>query len=553
VRGEPVTTPSDIYSLGAVLYELPCGSRAHRLETRTAPEIERVVCEQPVVRPSRAAAPPDVPARQLRGDLDNIVLKTLDKDPARHYPTVEGLAGDVRRYLDGLPVLARPGSPWYMLSKFTRRNKVMVGAASLAALALAAGAVLALWQARVAHQERVLAERRFDLARRVAGSVLFEIHDEIASLAGSTKARELLLARSMQYLDALSAEAHSNPALQRDLADGYSRVARLQGVSGVSNLGNPAQARASLRKALELRERVLATDPRSVDFRRELALTHREIVALGGDGAEMLRHAEAALSAVETLLREKPGEAGLISDCDKSEFSVARSLTALSRFSEAAAHYRKALSLVAGASSPELALYHKSLGGVLIRTGDLPAALKEYQAAAAPDEERVRSAPADGRAKLALSYDYSDWALILVETNRPAEAVQQYRKAEKIRSDMVAADPRDARAATGLVSVSWRMAIALAPAGDRPASEAAFLKAVHTAEELLRTLPDKKLGAAALADACWFFGSCYKEQWSSCAQARPWIVRARDLYRELKQPTAQTEKALAECAAVPGP
>ena len=111
VRGEPVTTPSDIYSLGAVLYELPCGSRAHRLETRTAPEIERVVCEQPVVRPSRAAAPPDVPARQLRGDLDNIVLKTLDKDPARHYPTVEGLAGDVRRYLDGLPVLARPGSP----------------------------------------------------------------------------------------------------------------------------------------------------------------------------------------------------------------------------------------------------------------------------------------------------------------------------------------------------------------------------------------------------------------------------------------------------------
>jgi hypothetical protein len=94
------------------------------------------------------------------------------------------------------------------------------------------------------------------------------------------------------------------------------------------------------------------------------------------------------------------------------------------------------------------------------------------------------------------------------------------------------------------------MALALADAGDRPASEAAFRESVQTAETLLRTLPDRKLGAAALADACWYFGGCYKDRWRSCAQARPWIIRSLDLYRELKQPTALAEKALAECVVV---
>ncbi len=249
VRGEPVTTATDVYSLGAVLYELLAGKRPHRQETRTPAEIERVVCTEDVARPSSVADSCAVPASQLRGDLDNIVVKALEKDPTRRYSHVEEFADDLRRYLDGRPVLARADSVWYRVSKFTRRNLLMVGAAAAVLFALTAGLVVALWQARVARQERATAERRFELARKVAGSLMFEVHDEISELAGASQARELILKQSLAYLDALSRETGSSAEIQRDLANGYQRAAELQGSTGASNLGNTDAARASLEKS----------------------------------------------------------------------------------------------------------------------------------------------------------------------------------------------------------------------------------------------------------------------------------------------------------------
>ncbi len=184
VRGDPVTTATDIYSLGAVLYEMLAGRRPHQFATRAAAEIEEVVCANQVARPSAAAAVDGVGRSELRGDLDNIVLKALETDPQRRYSHVDEFAGDVRRYLEGRPVLARPASLWYRASKFTRRNRLAVSAAAAIALAMAAGLLVALWQAQAARRERAIAERRFELAREAAGSLLFEVHDQIADLAG---------------------------------------------------------------------------------------------------------------------------------------------------------------------------------------------------------------------------------------------------------------------------------------------------------------------------------------------------------------------------------
>jgi tetratricopeptide (TPR) repeat protein len=548
VRGEPITTSTDIYSLGAVLYELVTAARPHHFETRTPPEIERVVCLQDVPRPSASTGADGVPARELRGDMDNIVLKALEKDQPRRYGHAEELAADLQRYLDGQPVLARPCSFRYRAAKFVRRNKALVFATAAVALALTLGLALSLWQAGVARQQRQAAERRFDLARRVAGSLLYEVNDAIEDLAGSSKARELLLRRSLEYLDALSKEASSNVGLQRDLANAYSRAAMLQGIDGVSNLGNHAAARESLQKALALCERAVAAEPDSVDLRRDLARVHREFVTLGGEDAEVLHHAQSSLSLVEQLQRDRPEDRTLLDDLQQSEYIMARSLTNSSKYSEAIVYYRRAISHSSGSSPRNIALDHKRLGAVLIETGLLDEALVEYRTAAALDEQVVRSEPANGRARLDLSYDYSDQGFILLRLKHTTAAVEEYRKAEKIRAEMASADPRDARAAFALVSVEWRLGGALAQVGDRSGATLAFGKSVREGERMIQALPDRSVGTRALAEACGNIGFCYKVHWS-CSQAVPWLTRARELYRELKKPDADVEKLLAECQA----
>jgi len=148
-RGAAVSTATDVYSVGTVLYELVTGQPAHRT-TESALESLRVICEVDPPRPS--AVGPTAPRRELVGDLDNIILKALHKDPARRYASMEHLADDLGRWLDGMPVAARPSTVAYRARKFVRRNKVLVIAAIFAA-----GIVLAMCNTRAA---RELAEVR---------------------------------------------------------------------------------------------------------------------------------------------------------------------------------------------------------------------------------------------------------------------------------------------------------------------------------------------------------------------------------------------------------
>jgi tetratricopeptide (TPR) repeat protein len=391
---------------------------------------------------------------------------------------------------------------------------------------------VALWQARVARGERRIAEQRFELTRQLAGSVLYEFHDGIRDLQGSLKVQQLLLARSMQYLDALAAGAHANPALQRDLANGYERVATLQGSGGTANLGRPEAAIQSLQKALQLRQQVLASNPASVEFRRELARTHRIFSEINASGSERLEHAQAALSLVEALFRQNPNDAGIRNDLANAEYAMAAPLQQQSRFPEAMEYLRKALGHTPDTYPGNAALYHKRLGAILIHTGDLHSALAEYQAAVAIDEPRAAANPSDARARLDLTYGYSDMGLILRGLGRFPEALQQYRKAGKIRAEAAAADPRDARAAGGLATTTMRIADLLAAMGDRRQAEPAYLQAVRVAESFRTRFPEKREAATQLAETCRLLGFSYQSRWSSCAQARPWLDRALAIYRE---------------------
>ena len=182
LKGESVTTATDIYSLGVILYEL---LTARRPFEGSVAEIIKAVPETDPVPPSSAATnfasarkkhPDETRAesgirslnpKSLRGDVDNIVLKALKKEPERRYPSVEQFAEDIRRYLRGLPVSARPDTFSYRTSKFVQRHKYGVSAAALLSLAILGGVVATLWQARVAQAERDRARLQAAKAARI--------------------------------------------------------------------------------------------------------------------------------------------------------------------------------------------------------------------------------------------------------------------------------------------------------------------------------------------------------------------------------------------------
>jgi non-specific serine/threonine protein kinase/serine/threonine-protein kinase len=300
IRGEAITTVSDVYSLGVVLYQLLTGRSPYPGETRSSHELARAVCETEPGLPSVAVLKPhparpgeDVGAltpeqvsntlegspaklhRRLAGDLDNIMLMALRKEPRRRYASVEQFAEDLHRHLEGLPVAASKGTWRYRTGKFVRRHRVAMITAALVVFTLLAGVTATIRQAKIARAERARAEKRFNDVRKLANSLIFEIHDSIQSLPGATPTRKLLLNRAVEYLDQLSRDSNGDLDLERELAWGYQRLAAVQGDTTQSNLGQVGAAEASNNKAMALFEAVAKANPHNVDDQVNLAMAYR--------------------------------------------------------------------------------------------------------------------------------------------------------------------------------------------------------------------------------------------------------------------------------------
>ena len=165
IRGEPLGTASDVYSLAVVAYELLSGARPYQLQRGSAAELEEAIAHADVPLASHATTDPQL-RKELAGDIDAILHHALRKDAAQRYAGVETFAQDLQRHLDGQAVLARPDSRAYRARKFIWRHRVVVGAASAIALAIVAGAGAALWQAARATEQARMAQQQADIARR---------------------------------------------------------------------------------------------------------------------------------------------------------------------------------------------------------------------------------------------------------------------------------------------------------------------------------------------------------------------------------------------------
>ena len=270
IRGETVTTASDVYSLGVFLYELLTGHSPYGDADRPPHQIMAAVCDEEPPRPSQW-----VP--KLKGDLDNIILRALRKAPGDRYGSVDQFSQDIERHLEGLPVLARGDAPLYLAAKFIRRYRVIVAAATLALCSLVGGLIeVSLARARE--------ERRFTELRQLAHSVLFDYADAIDRLPGATPVRARLVKDALTYLDSLSRESDT-PELQREIVDAYVRVSNVQGNEYDNNLGDPAAALASAAKAAAAAERLLKMDrqPLALDSAASAFMTYGDLLFSTGD------------------------------------------------------------------------------------------------------------------------------------------------------------------------------------------------------------------------------------------------------------------------------
>jgi serine/threonine protein kinase/tetratricopeptide (TPR) repeat protein len=288
VRGEPITTAADVYSLGVLLFELLTGQRPLAFATRQAAEIERVVCTVEPRKPSTMAAS-GKDARQLAGDLDVIVLTALRKEPARRYASASHLAEDIRRHLDGLTVSARPATWRYRSGRFVRRHRAAVGAAAVFAVVVIGFAGALLVQNRRVSDERDAAEQVTNLLLE-----MYAAYDPTASRGSRVTAQELLDRGALR----IQSELRGQPRVQARMLDRFGSV--------YNNIGLSDRAIDVLRSSLAVRQ--ANGDGETL----EAAVTLTQLaVAITERDADLADAERLAQQAVAIRRRAAPGTAQL--------------------------------------------------------------------------------------------------------------------------------------------------------------------------------------------------------------------------------------------------
>ena len=469
VLGNPITTATDTYSLGVLLYLLLTGEPPYELKEATTGEMLRVICEEAPRKPSHEANS----SKPLDGDLEAILLKALRKEPRERYLTAERLGDDLRAYIEGRPVAARRGSMRYLAGKFIRRHRWSLAAATVLLVTLLAGVAGVAWQATIANRERRAADeerrkaeaRSADL-RQLSNSLLTELDDAIQQIPGSTGAQKLLVTSVLQHLDRMAADAHGDRQTQLDLASAYTRLANLQGSAYDQNLGDTSGALVSANKAIALSAPFAGPNSRDREAIHALAnaeLSRSGILTLTASMQETVASTQAAIANYERLtafnnitpdeMHDMANGYNLLGD----ELGLATE-GSLDDLPAALAAYRKTIDMGSRALNIDPNLMSARNGQIRTERKIVEVEMESDPGQALEDAltglQQISALPHADRESLPMQRAHSvlllDEAYNLVELGRYAEANEVQAGAVQLKQRLVAADPQDMRALSDL-------------------------------------------------------------------------------------------------------
>lgn len=568
VRGEPIGTASDVYSLGVVLHVLLTGELPFRKRDKGISELVREICEveprKPSTRVSRSETlsgpetaemkKPEEPAlvrmegrvrlaRMLSGDLDNIVLMALQKDPLRRYTSAEQLSEDLGRYLDGMPVLARTDTFGYRASKFIRRNVGGVAAAAMVTVAVAGGVMSTIRQSYRAEAERARAEasaaeanaqrkRAEDLARqsqqsqlraeqmaatakakaeeaererqradarfrdvhKLATSFLFEFDRQVAPLAGATPVRKMVVQKAQEYLEKLAVDGARDPQFMHDLAIAYYQIGAIQRARHVPNLGDTEGALKSYQKALEIAERSRAQSGDAVPTMRALATAYTgigDIATLQGDTQGALARYEQALAWSEKVAQAEKSSYTLRRDPMRLHGRVGDMRMELGQSELAKRHYQSALRFAeqlvkdfpeARLAPRDMMVSYSALGRFYTQTRDWPNARASFEKSMQISEDLRARSPQNAQYDRDIMVSASQLARIWRTQNSPEQAVPFAQRAYDICRKLHQADARNLLAIYDFAAANVHLGEVLAEVGRKDESGGYYRTAIELSE-----------------------------------------------------------------------
>ena len=480
LQGHVVTTASDVYAIGVLGYLVCAGSGPYILRSSEPLEAVQAALESEPVAASRLPGLPPGRARELRGDLENILVKAVAKDPNRRYPSALQLAEDIDAFRHGYPVRARRDTVGYRLRRFAGRHRIACAAAAIAVVALVSAAAFSTWQARIA-------ARRLEDLRAFAGAIVFDVDEQLRAIPGTTAARRLVVDTALRYLDRASLDEYADPALRAELAAAYVQMGKVQGGAFMPNLGDTSGAIRSFDKAIA----TIGPSPGGHALERLRIEAHNNRALLETDPIAGAPSFERAIAAGDRLVRDDPADV-------------------------------QTLRLMAQA-------YH-GLATIAHVTDRLPDHVRAVGLAIALRERVVAAGTGRWQDQADLAREYGQDALARLQDSDPAGALERLQRGQRVIEAAIAGAPGNQVLVRGLAEIRARAGVVLTMLGRYAEADSELRAAVDLLSPLVASDADNRQYRADLAFAWLRLGDLRRAE-GRLSEALGWHRQALEVRR----------------------